>query len=397
MKQHLNICFKRLLPFSFLALVVNAQAEESTNKPIYSAAGITVAPNPQPQPSQWMICADFLYWKADVENTEVAERTSLTATSSSNENIALNGRWEPGFRVGIGGRYGQCIKWETLLTWTHLYSRSHHIAKSADGVDVFLRPLAMSTIGPKATSLSAQWRLSTNILDLETGQIFSPAAKLSLVPHIGIRGALFDFHMHQKLQGLWTFFGFTTPGDPSTPPNLSDPNSVAAPTSGKANFQYAGIGLKADTDAVWRFNETWSILGKIAGSLLYGKYEISQHYQGFTTDIFQDSQPLLIPLDSHFKKNMWRMRGNIEAFLGLQWEIKYGADEQYVLALAGGYEMSQWFQLNEIPALEDGYEINNSYNASNQALLGSQYYVFETPAHGSISYQGLTLKASFSF
>jgi hypothetical protein len=344
-------------------------------------------------PSRFTVFGDFIYWRTDVENTEVAEKGTESSSNplvASVKTLQPKGKWRAGFRAGIGGKFGECDNTELMLGWTHLNARSAHVQKSTTAATDIILPMGSSLLGPRASSVNAFWKLHINVLDLDWGRTYFPANRFTLTPHAGMRGALFNFHMHQNFDSIWSFY---TPAATPTPAGLVQ---QLGSTSNRSKFNYAGAGIKAGTDAAWRLSECWSVVGKLGLSLLYGKYNIKQHLEGFATDGLIDGS-LLLPADIHFKKDMWRMRSNLEAFLGVMVEKTFGCDDQYDFAISVGYEMSQWFQLNEIPQIQDNYNVHTEFDAVGTPFVASNYFASEVPTHGDISSQGITVKVVIDF
>lgn len=351
------------------------------------------------QSNQATFFADFLWWKADVESTEVASYQARTTnfaqltTNNAAEIIKPNGKWKPGVRVGASYRPNPCDTMDLSLTWTYLYSRSNHICRTAstnyynmafEKADI-ISPYAPTLVGPSAQKIEADWRLKTNILDFDLGKEYFPSCNLSLRPHAGIRGAWFNFKFNQDFVGNWYAFQ-----SPSTTPIV-----FAHDTFLYSQFTYKGVGLKIGTDGAWHFADHWSILAKISGSLLYGKYNFKETLAGFQPDPLPDGFPALLPWNEFFKDDAFRVRTNLEGFLGLTWKTGL-CNDRYNIGLSIGYDISQWFQLNSLPVFEDSVQIYEQFNVDVPELSVNTSY-FQHAANGDISYQGLSVRASFDF
>ncbi len=354
----------------------------------------------------WHAEVDFLWWRADVEGVTFADVGSLIipepAQLAANTPIVANvknrtpkGEYAPGVRVGIGYQFSEFNLWDLSLLWTHFTDKAKKMSFAAPistnlnpGVSQLITPLGTTLLGPTAANASIHWKLYTNLLDLELGRDCSLGCNVSIKPHFGLRGAWFNFNSRQDFTGKWNFYGAVP-----IPTTLM---VVEESTFFKADFTYRGIGIKAGADAEWRFSKQWSLLGTLAGSLLYGKYNIQQTANGFATDELLDTLPLILPLEIRLKKDLWLMRGDIEAFFGLKWETIFRGGRSS-FSLAAGYEMSQWFQLNQIIDINDNYDIHTSFDENNAPFLASNHFFFEYPVNGNVSFQGLTVKGIFKY
>lgn len=336
------------------------------------------------------VFGDFLYWKANVEGTELAEKAQVTPgaiTTDDYRTVKVEGTWQPGFRVGVGYQFDKCDEWDLGLCWTYFKDKSKRVSEEVSGTEI-MYPLAFGIVGPQATTAKAHWDFTTNIIDLDLGKNFHPLCNLAIKPHVGIRGAYFDFKSQQHYTGSWNFIDIDV-----------DPGSafqLLFPTSSKNDFNYKGIGLKLGCDTEWEFCKDFSLVAKLSASLLYGKYQIHQYFNGQSPDVLADGFPLVLPTQASFHKDMWRLRSDIEAFLGLKWETYFNCD-QCKLSLMVGYDIAQWFQLNECFQIVDELDVHNALNAEGVPFVSSQYYIFENLDHGNVALQGLTVRAYIDF
>lgn len=275
------------------------------------------------------LSADFLWWKADVDSTEVALPSQKSGNIVIVKRVTPVGKWRPGLRIGLGCKPNPCDIFDVSLTWTYFDTRSCPLCHNHNG-SALIKPLG---VRHSAHSVKAGWNLKTNIIDLDLGREFLPVCTLSLRPHAGVRGAWFNFRFNQ---------------------------AFCEAAAHNSKFNYQGVGLKMGMDGDWHFTRCWSILAKLSGSLIYGKYGITQVRNEFNeTTILKEN-------------DVYKVRSNIEAFLGVKWGMNLCCD-RFRAALSVGYDISQWFHLNSLPNR------------------------FEIPANGNIGYQGLSARASFDF
>lgn len=345
--------------------------------------------------------ADFLYWQAQVENTDIAavgtaiiteDNETLSSTKYLLNNVRPKGKWQPGLRLGLGLQFNPCDPFDLSLTWTYFNDHSYHIKESLPNhIDPLNRPiiapLGSGIVGHAAEKMSGDWRLKTNLLDLEIGKELCITSNFNLKPHIGLRGGWFHFKFNEHFLGRWDSFIHDDLME-------NDIKIYLGNTSTLSCFNYRGIGLKIGTDSTWRIYDSFSILAKFSGSFLSGKYHIKKSSNGFSPDPLNDEGPALVGINQIIKDQFWSIRTNIEGYIGLMW--KTPVCNCYQLALSIGYDFSQWFRLNAIPQVIDVTEIFPAYDLEERET-SINYYLFENFSGAHINYQGLSMRACVEF
>jgi hypothetical protein len=277
---------------------------------------------------------DLIYWRADEGGLEYA-------TTAGNDVESPNIRWSPGYKVGIGYLFEQHDFWDLFLRWTAFQTKQHGKKEGT-----LLPWWAPTMVGPSAISASADWKLRYDVIDLELGHDYFISKAIVCRPLVGVRGAA--IRQHYKA-------GYEIP--------------IAAdrvPTSFKAKNNFEGIGVRAGAQMGWYFVEDWSIFGTLSGSLLYGRFKVTEHVNGFTSETI--------------KQTLSRVAPNLEAGLGLQWETFLSCD-RYRIAITLAYEFSEWFSQNQL---------------SRPELLSSGAIHFDK-TYGDLGLQGGTFQVRFDF
>ena len=263
------------------------------------------------------VWADFLWWKADVENTLIGTKALVSNNTQLYQGSTLlpDGQWRPGVRVGLGYTPRGCNSLGLSASWTYFETQSNRICATAPAEPSFsapfttIAPAGTSLLGPRASKASGQWHLKTNLLDIEVGKELPVSCGFSFTPHGGIRVGWFNFRNCQKFKGIWT--SFTDLANPLTVRYFTDDTSLLS------KFIYNAAGLKIGSDANWHVTEQFSILAKLSGSLLYGRYKTDIVINGFQPDPLRDTLPANIPVKAIIEDKLFRGRTNLEDFLEL--------------------------------------------------------------------------------
>ncbi len=281
---------------------------------------------------------EFLYWRGEQEGMTFAVSSKAPTgtlgflnglpTLKSGETLDLNFEWDPGFRVGLG--YNMLHdEWDIVAYWTRLNNDAH--AEKSTNIPASLSSTwaNISELGPLSKA-TAHWNLGYNVADIELGRSFFLTRSLSGRPFFGLRGVWIreNFHFHYSGQA----YSVSDPIDPIVA------NTHIGPVTIKGHNNYSAGGLRAGFGMNWRFNSQFSLYGRGSGTLAYGRFHTKLHYEtnpAFLLDPVSDTD--------HFN----RVRTNLQADIGLQWETNFNDDKCHVL-LAVGYELSEWFDMNQL-------------------------------------------------
>jgi hypothetical protein len=337
--------------FSFLH---SDQGQSDTQHLIYS----DITPLAGPVVENWaefFVSADFIYWKAEMEGLAYAQDGNyafgggaLSDSVHSGDFKTFDFGFQPGFKAGVGvdfrhdGWYlGANYTWLQHVNVTS--SAENHPASRGQLVGMIFTTLnPASPITPVVLdSAHAQWKLRFNVVDLELGRSFYISRYLVLKPYIGMKYGWID----QKYKVFFDVFSSTT--------TLNIIQSQ----------DYWGIGLRGGLGTEWHFTRNWSIYGNLAVSELYGQFEETR----------KDTEGGSNPGVAYFVRNNFHtIKPVLEMAVGLRYETFFSR-ERYQLFFQAGWEEQIWFNQNQL--IENGFR----------------------PPKGDLVFQGLDIKAGFSF
>ncbi len=281
------------------------------------------------------VLGEVLVWKAREDNLTYAVNMDQVPTINgveSGDGVHFRGKWEPGFRVGIGYN-SRHDGWDLTLLWTHFQSKDKkHHEDDCDcctntSCEIF-QPVyypkdynltdgsfpSDTTQGPSVSEAQSKyWRARLNLVDLELGREFYAGRWMTLRPFIGARG----MWLRQKLKFEYETKDGGTFLDPFETTSGGDPNSDFVFL--KNNFW--GVGLRAGLDATWGLGCGVSLYSQAALSALWGRFKLAQTHTlmgsagqemvlSDFSDGFQVCRPVLdlafgISYDTTFSDNEW--------------------------------------------------------------------------------------------
>jgi hypothetical protein len=220
--------------------------------------------------------------------------------------------WRPGFRVNVGF----CTKkdnWNLDLSWTYLRIKSDSITQSAGSGTLI--PLSYP---PRASSItvpliSARWSGDFNTMDFCIGKPYNVSRYYISNPMFGIRVAWIDQDLHMR------YF-----------------HQEQVKRNVFLKNDYWGIGLRGLYKGEFLVRYHFSIYGKAALSVLYGKFDTSQHCD--TPDTYREYKT---------ERTFYCVEPNAELALGIKWS-KFFHKDQYKVSLNVGYEFHHWWNQNQL-------------------------------------------------
>ena len=129
-----------------------------------------------------------------------------------------------------------------------------------------------------------------------------------------------------------------------------------------------GVGTRAGIDTEWLLSGGWKLLGNVAASILYGKFDVKQQLAltGNQIEMHHEFYTHVPVLDMAF---------------GIAWGLPF-AEDRYHFDLAVTYEFHEWFNQNRMRRFLD----SSQAIASNTAV-----------SNGNLSYGGFAFKVQFDF
>ena len=146
----------------------------------------------------------------------------------------------------------------------------------------------------------------------------------------------------------------------------STPIPLELKARGTDRLDYWGIGIRTGLDTSWHFNNCFSLVGELAISELWQRFEVERK----VIHTFVDAETSKVPI--YLCDNFHTIKPVIELFLGLRWEEWFCCDT-YHFSLEAGWEEQWWSDQNQF--FQFGVETRQ----------------------GDLIIQGLTIKARFDF
>jgi hypothetical protein len=307
---------------------------------------------------------DFIWWRAENPGFVAAyEQKDQSLDIGVGNNVPdvgsiiyLGTEWAPGFRVGAGWNTNY-DRWDVFADWTWFHYESSKTRTFDNAIMNQGFSFALYHDGHEPNpfkTFHAQWHMQFNMADLELGRAYYITKEFSLRPHWGARGGWINQKFNDHL---------STAVIPGGPDQLNF----------DAKNDYWGVGPRIGLQGNWHiYYSNWSILGKAAGSLLYGK--TSTHFKnayhtpaaGWTTD-------------RDMKSRFVQIVPNVQLFLGLSWGSCLNCNQMFL-------------------GIDAGWESNYYWNQFNVPMVVGDWVTPILPASThAVTLEGLTVNAHLDF
>ncbi|MGB7978744.1 MAG: Lpg1974 family pore-forming outer membrane protein [Chlamydiales bacterium] len=294
----------------------------------------------------------FIYWQPIQENMELglanttaAVRDVLDAVTANV--INMNFKFKPGFKIGLGGSFSH-DNWDTLLEYTWFHNTNSQSSDGPSGGNIIPMIGAPASTGDSLySSVSENWRLKMDIIDLDLGRWYYVGTNLMFRPSFGVRA---DW-IRQRL----VFNGVSA----------TDEGEVYSKSSSWA------IGPMAALDSSWNIGCGFRIFGNAETDLLFTKYTRLRYNETHTNVD-------LIPI-SVKQSHVYAIRPHFDLELGLGWGTYLDCNNWY-LDFKAGYEMQAFLFQNMFRHFSSATMAGNSASP-----------------YGNLYIQGLTATASVDF
>lgn len=354
--------FVAMTPFSH-AGNDNAQMRNLENRvtALEQRKGASGMINPQGRPqirdgADLFVYGDLLVWNAHENGLQLAVKNTGVATNIADSEVKnIHGKWNPGFRVGIGYNTPH-DGWDLRLTWLRFTDNGHKSAFAHAGQFIFptrVPPAGFATLADYATQLKGYWSLNLNQLDLDLGREFFVSKWLTLRPHAGVRT---DW-VRQRLNANYKNFGAVA--------------GTSANTSAKDHW--FGFGVEGGLDTQWGLGRGWSLFADLSGAILYGYHKITQEVS--TTTVAGAASTLYEGLKDSYRVS----HPTLDTQIGVRWDNMF-CNDQFHIGLQIGWEHHVYFSQNQFPLFVD--DTAPGVFTSNQ---------------GDLTLQGWTFAARFDF
>lgn len=286
---------------------------------------------------------NFLYLRPDVGNLSHIQTIHTSQFVSLDQGltvavdpVSLNFHSDPGLSIGIGYIIPQRQQWEVSGNWTYFHSKADASTSTPGNDSDFLQiswlPLLLGTVAQRST---ADWHLNFNLMDIALSRSAYFGSYLSVKPQIGIRAAWINQDYRAKYHRAR--YQFVDSGTPV---------SIYRNTKFVASNDYWGVGIHTGGDIQWYLNKYLSIIGNLFASLLYGKFDIDQLFDGAIPLDF-GAGPVLLPEVVKQSKKYNALRPALESSIGLAWQ-QFFREETQRLTIAIYYQLGIWFNQNEL-------------------------------------------------
>lgn len=272
----------------------------------------------------FFLTADFLYWRAENHGFSYAYELNTTDPVGGNvgDIVRVNPSWDPAFRVGAGWNTGYDF-WDVYLNYTwYRNSTSETRTNDVNGF-IPLWPVSSSaTAVGEFTTVQAKTRFMLNIGDLELGRMVYLTKSVAIRPHWGARGGT----IHQKFNSA---FSEAFVGGQFTDQNFSGKNN------------YWGIGPRAGVNGEFHLNQGFSILGKAAAALLYGKNDVRATTR--RVDLTGVSS-----IERQYEDDFYQLVPNLQLLLGVQWQTCFWCEKMF-FKMSAAWETNFWWDQFNLP------------------------------------------------
>jgi hypothetical protein len=287
---------------------VMVRAETDAGSWAIDSAAVAAVPSCDCPPSSGVVAsAEWLNWQAHRGGLDFASFVDpIWLTPAARESLDYDR--DNGLRLGLGYRFAS--GWD--VSWNYTYFQT----SAAGAIDQAASPglvliATRSYFDLAVDSVAAQADLDYQVHDIEAGRrlVFTENADVRLFG--GFRWAKIDQSEFQQ----YTYDDIEV-------------GSVTGTIDGRSELDAYGIRLGAETQ--WTTRWGLGLFGRLAGSVLVGNAAVQQRE-------FDDAQGTIL----NFADEAYRAVPVIDAAAGASWT--HGAWQ-----VAGGYEMTTWFNLTEI-------------------------------------------------
>jgi hypothetical protein len=251
------------------------------------------------KPGAFIIDADFLLWRPLRRNQDYAVVGTNPNFGPSGTIMSVEGKFDPGFRVGAGYRLpGE--GWEAVLDYTSFRTTGNNAVSAPDGGFVF-PTLTFPGLVTRAQGATANNSITLNVFDLEFAKRWEVGESLMLRGFAGPRIAIVD----QKFTALYVG------GD-------------VASDAVRRRLEFEGYGIRAGGEASYKLFDHFGVYGRGAVSMLSSRFhsDLSENANGQTVVSASEKFNKMVPV--------------LEMGVGVSYQ-------KGCLRLSAGYEFVNWF------------------------------------------------------
>lgn len=290
---------------------------------------------------------EALFWQAKVGGRDYAYSASNMTNSKpktpfrgSVSEVSFD--WDWGFKVGLGFIFSEEM-WSLNCIYTRFITSNNEGEKKNwpegfMGLTGYLTP---------ALESSSNYRISYNDISFEFGRNYYVSSNLNLQPFIGLKNTW----IHQKQQSKYLI-------------NLKQDDLISFNSDLKDCCDFWGIGPQMGLSSSWFITRVINILFKTSGSLLYGKYDVSDSYfSGEVREIQgreeETNSSVFLKGDKSFISPF------VDFTIGLGYQ-EYIYQDKLQLKISLAYEAQYYWRQNEM--LKASGSLKKSYNSMTGAI-----------------------------
>ncbi|MEI8300442.1 MAG: Lpg1974 family pore-forming outer membrane protein [Chlamydiota bacterium] len=322
--------------------------------------------------SDWEVGVDLLLWQTQVGGTEYAY--SVNHIQPLGTGFPLKGKisqmtfdWNFGFRIG-GGKQNLVKGSDLFLTYTY-YKTS-----ASDGYHKELPSgfLGLTGFLDPAIVAKSDYHLNYQNIDVEFGRSYYVSRQVLVKSNIGLKFSRIS-------QKQTSHYGFDVQSEDlvSFSSNLKDQNL------------FLGIGPRIGFCSRWYLGREVSLYNKIGAALLYGYFQVKDHYDADEKKIL-NQQMIKSLSEINLIGSAHRFSPFTEMLIGASWNRSYLKDK-VILTISVSYETLYFWREAQKLVAEGVIKTDSSSN-----LISSSRVLFERQAE-DLGFRGLSLKVEVDF
>ncbi len=317
-------------------------------------------------PRGFNVYGEFLWMKPSEEGLEYAISNHTTASNpwifpvidGKVEGFSSGSQewdWRPGFRVGFGSN-STFDQYQIEATWTYIKIKADanaSITGAGDFTALFLPPITIQVIEPfTLKDTSARWSGDFSTFDISCSKPYHVSRYYVSAPRFGVRTAWIDQDMTFRY-------------------SLISQDNTGLKVLAKND--YWGVGLLGAYNSQFIISRNWNIYTKTLFSLLFGKFDISQHAAWSNIGTAPGAESYDV------EDSFYSVQPNIEIGIGLCWTRTFDHD-QYLASVKVGYEFHHWWNQNQ---LRKFFDLDPTAN--------------DTVSRGDLSFNGFEFAVNIDF
>lgn len=286
--------------------------------------------------------AEFLWWRAVLDNLEYAARLS---GNTRDDSFDLSGhyqhpdfKFDPGVRLSAGYDFGMS-NWDVFARWTYHYTDPTDSVSTSgfeDDQGSLVFPLReFYAEGGGQTLVLAQagrvkWQNQINVADLEMGYDYFFSDRFSFRPSFGIKASWINMEYNTTY----------TNAEVEIRDGNDDRDLLIPSLTVRNKSDWWGVGPAVGMDGHLHMGWGFSLYGRVSGALMYGCYD-NRFKQ-------VDSLGTSLELKSN---NDYRQRAMSQVVIGLEWAHCFS--NNVLLAFNLGWEGQYWWNQHEMRIILD--------------------------------------------